>query len=461
MQWNTKSKPQYIFFNKKKNCKKTKMKLIAWTLVAVLVAIARITFVEGAWCNDQSNVTGPPNNFPIIQQPPKLLGTVANGKLFQVGDPFDKDTGGAYTYVLHLYGSDPYQWGFAQGTLLKNEVTAVLTTAWAYFKSQVEQAINGTANQYDIPQSVVQWLAEVGLEAALDYQYDQSLPFIDPNIFTEMKGLSDASGLDYDTVRRIHFIGEITKGRCSFYGAWGKATAKGNVLNLRSLDWDTGAMLQNYPVLTVYHPQQQMGHGVAPAGAIHVEAGRPRRQINKNGAANAAHAFVNVAWAGWLGVLTAASEKQIGIGEIGVSYPDYPPAFGDESMVGIPFVFLLRDIAQYTNSFEEAETLITNANRTCHLMMGLIDGNARTGRAVQYSHSIVRFFDDTNLEPYAPWHLRIEDVVYEAMDWACPFYQNAMHRQLTNYYGQLTPEISIRNVTSNVMTVIFMLQSLI
>eukprot|EP00742_Colponemidia_sp_Colp-10_P022389 GILJ01026445.1.p1 GENE.GILJ01026445.1~~GILJ01026445.1.p1 ORF type:complete len:363 (+),score=54.21 GILJ01026445.1:115-1089(+) len=266
-----------------------------------------------------------------------------------------------------------------------------------------------------------------------------------------MKGLSAAAGIDYDLVRRIHFIGEITKGRCSFYGAWGKATANGNTLKLRSLDWDTGAMLQNYPVLVVYHPQQQMNSHVAAGASVRVNAGRPLgRQLLKD--ASTAHAFVNVAWAGWLGVLTAASEKQIGVGEIGVSYPDYAPAFGDESLVGIPFVFLLRDIAQYIDTVEEAEAYITSANRTCHLMMGLVDGKASTGRAVQYSHSIVRFFDDTTLEPLAPWHQRIEDVVYETMDWACPFYQNAMHRQLTAYYGQLTPEISIRNITSNVMT---------
>ena len=35
----------------------------------------------------------------------------------------------------------------------------------------------------------------------------------------EQRGLAAATGLDYLMVRRIHLIGEITKGRCSMFGA--------------------------------------------------------------------------------------------------------------------------------------------------------------------------------------------------------------------------------------------------
>lgn len=64
----------------------------------------------------------------------------------------------------------------------------------------------------------------------------------------------------------------LTLGRCSLYGLWGNATLGGKTLQLRALDFDTGASLQDYPVVTIYHPRS-----------------------SKLG-----QAFANVAWAGKL-----------------------------------------------------------------------------------------------------------------------------------------------------------------
>jgi hypothetical protein len=59
-------------------------------------------------------------------------------------------------------------------------------------------------------------------------------------------------------------------GRCSLYGLWGNATLGGKTLQLRALDWDTDGGLQDYPVITIYHP----------------------------GTSKLGHPFANVAWAG-------------------------------------------------------------------------------------------------------------------------------------------------------------------
>lgn len=32
-------------------------------------------------------------------------------------------------------------------------------------------------------------------------------------------------------------IGEVTKGHCSMFGAWGNATLNGETVQLRALDW--------------------------------------------------------------------------------------------------------------------------------------------------------------------------------------------------------------------------------
>ena len=85
-------------------------------------------------------------------------------------------------------------------------------------------------------------------------------------------------------------------------------------------------------------------------------------------------------------------------------------------------------------------------------MFGVADAKSSTAVVMQYSGSIVRFFNDTDLEPLADWHPRLENVVYEGMDWNCPGYQKALYTQLALYHGSLTPELSILNVTSQVGT---------
>lgn len=382
------------------------------TCVLLQVALA-------ADCNTKANITGPPNNHPVDTSAPVFVARVPNGELYTVGTK-----GHDFTFLLHVYGNNGYDFGYAAGQLLKTEVTHVLTNAWQYFVKQIEEQVAGIAQHYNISAAVIELIADVGLEAALDIQNDESQPFVDPEIYAEMHGLADATGLDFDMIRRIHLIGEITRGGCSLYGAWGNATLNGNVLQLRALDWDTHAGLQDYPLVTIYHP-------------LNSKLGYP---------------FANVGWAGWIATLTGMSSNRIGISEIGISFPNYPPYFGDETYVGIPFVFLERKIVQYGRSVYEAMDIINDANRTCRLMLGVADANAQTARLVQYSHSEVNFYSDTNLEPDAWWHPRIPDVVYAGMDWFCPFYQHAMSQQLKLYHGKLTPELSILNVTAAVMT---------
>jgi hypothetical protein len=182
------------------------------------------------------------------------------------------------------------------------------------------------------------------------------------------------------------------------------------------LDWDTDAGLQDHPVVVVYHPTS-----------------------SKIG-----HAFANVGWAGFMGSLTGVSSTQLGISEIGVSFPD--DTFGDESMIGNPFVFLLRDVLQYDLTLDNALTRMATTDRTCHLILGVGDGKLGRMNIIQYSHSNVSFMDDTNLRPVADWHPRIENLPYEAMDWNCPSFQSKMHERLVATYGTLTPEVAISDV---------------
>ena len=73
-----------------------------------------------------------------------------------------------------------------------------------------------------------------------------------------------------------------------------------------------------------------------------------------------------------MGSITGMSSNQMAISEIGVAFPD--ATFGNMSRIGVPFTFLLRDILQFDDSLESALKRITNANRTCDLILGVGDG---------------------------------------------------------------------------------------
>lgn len=179
------------------------------------------------------------------------------------------------------------------------------------------------------------------------------------------------------------------------------------------------------------------------------------------------YTFTNVAWAGrtsfdhflisqliillgYIGVLTGMSSKMLGMTSIGIELPD--DTFGDESRVGLPFIFVSRYILQYLNTLDDALAYIANVQRMCHLVIGIADGKLNTARMIQYSHSKVTFFDDLDLQPAADWHPRIPNAVYDGMDWLCPSYQYKLYQQITAQYGQITPEYSIQNITAVVKT---------
>jgi len=73
-------------------------------------------------------------------------------------------------------------------------------------------------------------------------------------------------------------IPELLKASCSILGAWNKATTTGNVIHLRSLDWEEHAPISKWPVMAVYHPLD--------VGSV---------------------AFTNIAWVGFIGSLTGHS----------------------------------------------------------------------------------------------------------------------------------------------------------
>ena len=343
-----------------------------------MIAALLLPAVRGAECNNVAT-PGPPNNETTVTDAPTLVRTSAHGKLFTVGSGDDA------LDVLHVYGK-PYDWGFAQGTLMKAKLLDFFPRVYKYFE---EQVFAKAANN-----SLIAWVAKVGLDVALDLSYDATMKDTPSYVLEEVQGMADALGepsITATDIRRVQWIGELTRGACSMFGAWGDATASrgGKMLQLRALDWDTDGPFRDYPAVVVYHPSN----------------------------ASDGHAWANVGFSGWIASITGMSSAGLSISEIGVSYPD--ETFGNETylMPGYPWGFLLRDILQRDTNLSSGLERITSATRTCDLLLGVGDGNAAEGdgafRGVQYSPGPANVFDDANLEPsqYA-WHPRIKVCFY-------------------------------------------------
>jgi len=156
----------------------------------------------GAFCaNDTSH--GDPNLIPIDQSEARLISKVENGTLFQIGAGEDQ------VWLIHVYGNTGYDFGYAYGTLLRDQIHKVLPRAWAHFEQQIIDSLK----DLHLPQWFEDLIADKGLSFALDVQNDLVRQYMDEEIYNELRGMSDAAQIDYKIVVRLHMLGEITRGK--------------------------------------------------------------------------------------------------------------------------------------------------------------------------------------------------------------------------------------------------------
>ena len=389
--------------------------------LAVLIASLFVA-CESAACNGDAT-PGPRNLNPIDTAPPKFVKQVPNGKLYTVGPEGDKKD------LIHVWGS-PYENGYAVGQLMGPKVTRFITEVYDYLEGQiVHNVANATwCAQFPTRCEGLKEVMKMGLEAALNLSYHQTAPYIQPYVMEEIQGLADSTGVSVTDIRDVHWLGEITRGACSMFGAKDSATQSrgGKLLQLRALDWDVDGPFRNFATIVVYHPNPGNGN-----------------------------AWANLGFTGWMAAITGFSEQQIGMSEIGVSFPD--ESFGAETYLakGYPFAFLIRDVIQFDSTLSAATKRITEATRTCDLLLGVGDGKSNDFAGYQYSPKVANVFKPENPAVWtynATWHPPINDVVYWGMDWLCPNDNTMLSHQLQKYHGQLTPEITISDITSYVRT---------
>jgi hypothetical protein len=389
-------------------------------LVLVIAGVLAMSgHCNAAYCNGSPDAGERTNPNPIYSGELRKVKQIKNAVLYEAGP---KD---APFPVVHLWGN-AYDRGFAQGTIMKEYMDEFFVKLWKYLLGSIT---DGMGNK--LPEALQKKIAEEGIERALDWTARTTESFTPKTYFDEMHGLADASGIDYETILRTNLFAELTKASCSFFGAWGAATEQvgGHAYQLRSLDYDTDGPFKNYMLVTVYHPESGDGG-----------------------------AWMQVGWPGSIGALTGFNDRQIMLSEIGITFAD--DSFGQgtddtppEKVHGKPWMFVTRDMLQYSSGLEEAVSSIQKADRTCNLVIGVGDGKLGKSNGIEYSGRVAQPYDDVTLLPVnETWHKKIDNIVYNGMDWLCPSYNQKLGDSLTKYYGSINAETTIKNILPTVQT---------
>jgi hypothetical protein len=226
--------------------------------------------------------------------------------------------------VLHLKGT-PYEMGFQQGALLKQDIRALVHFLFDVKAQELKAEIGGI--------NLLNPKRAIGGIAATQKKY------VPERFHEELRGLADGAGLSVQDATIANFIPELF--HCSGFALSGSATKDGTLYHGRILDYGCDWQLQDHAVLTIAEPE-----GKIP--------------------------FVNVTYAGFIGSVTGMNAKNISIGEMG--------GRGLGHWEGVPMAFLVRMALEEASTLDEAIAVFRDHPRTCEYYYVLADGNS--GRAV-------------------------------------------------------------------------------
>jgi hypothetical protein len=175
---------------------------------------------------------------------------------------------------------------------------------------------------------------------------------------------------------RLHAIPDRTYS-CASFAAWGRVTKTGQLIHLRNLDWNIDVGIQQFATVFV----------VRPAGK---------------------HAFINIGWAGFIGVLTGVNDARVSIGQVGAETVD-------ATFRGEPMVFLMRRVLEEADSLEEATAIIRNARRTVGVNYVIADATTRSGVVLETTHRDLGIFGADDSAEHAVSYARpMPDAVFRA-----------------------------------------------
>ncbi len=208
---------------------------------------------------------------------------------------------------------------------------------------------------------------------------------------------------------------------------------------MQALDWEDEAPIAKYATITVYHPNASY------EGYNDHFYDYYKQQNYKS------HAFANFRYGGIIGSLGAYSKVTIGLGsKVWITQgEDITSRFGN------PWIYVLRDVAQFADSIDSALTMLINAHRTCSIHLGLaeyqqnasIDIDHNIGfRGIEYSARELNIYNWNDMYNTSH-HPILKDVVYWDKH-PQPSNNPCLGSLLAANYGYLDAATIIYNVSS-------------
>jgi len=238
---------------------------------------------------------------------PTLLARAGTGALYELDGQ----------RVAILAGS-PSEMGRQHGALLGEDVRAMVGLVLSYARAAL--GVRGRGS----------------FHGTLADAYERCVRFIPDRYLREMDALADAAGVPRRDVRLVNIFPELF--HCSGFALMGRATAGGQLLHGRVLDYMTGVGLQRHAVTFICIPD---GH----------------------------NAFVNVGFAGFIGSVTGMNDEQVAVGEMGGG--------GEGLWDGMPMGFLMREALEQARTLDEALRIFEQTPRTCEYYYVISDGKSR------------------------------------------------------------------------------------
>ena len=210
-------------------------------------------------------------------------------------------------------GGTRYQMGYWYGRLLGSQISEagerLMELAEEYDVSRVQMAIITGMMWKDTHFDTAAWREE--LEGVADGCFKAGFPDVTVRL-----------------LKRLMAVPDMSEYGCSLMVSWGEATVGGETYQIRNLDWTLETGIQDFPVIAVYEPEDGYAHAVV----------------------------------GFAGVLGAAVG---GMNEYGIALSEIQGHFGDEETLrGIPYPVLLRDILYHDDDLFSALRRIRTAVKT-------------------------------------------------------------------------------------------------
>lgn len=272
---------------------------------------------------------------------------------------------GSNEITLVKLGGSRYEMGYWYGRLLADQIHACAESLAAiapFSEAMYDAAINAMWNSEHM--DIVGWEAE--LRGIADGCQDAGTPEV-----------------TYRLLQQILVLPDMTEQGCSMMATWGNATEDGTLYQFRNLDWTMDAGIQDYPVVAMYYPEDGQAHAVV----------------------------------GFAGFVAAAGG---GINEYGVAFSQIMGHFCDpETLQGIPFPVLMRDILYHDTNLNDALDRVADATRTNQYHYLLADPNAADpqGRLLFTSNTRCDIYADETVVGHPcvtpdPFHASLDDIVY-------------------------------------------------